>query len=273
MKRGRRWFGWLIALLAVGYGAAILLRVPIARPFDYVLNLGATVAAPELAAPTDGKRRVVVLVHGIFRTSASLDRLARSLRAAGYEPLAFDYPSTDGPIERHAAALAAAIEARRSAAPVDEWYLVGHSMGGLLCHEYLRTPGAIEPTACVYLAVPHRGAALAELRKRWFVYELVMGDTAAMQLSPLDAFHRRPLVLPCPVGVVCGSIHPVLNGSGAIPGPDDGTVGVFEARLEGATDTLQLQVGHTAITYDERVIRSVLAFLKTRGFAAAGSGG
>ena len=64
MKRGRRWFGWLIALLAVGYGAAILLRVPIARPFDYVLNLGATVAAPELAAPTDGKRRVVVLVHG-----------------------------------------------------------------------------------------------------------------------------------------------------------------------------------------------------------------
>lgn len=268
MRRRWRWLGVVGLVLALGHGLLIMAKVPVAGPYDWLLNLGPAITAPEFAVPADGRRRLCVLVHGMFRTSASLGRLERTLAAHGYATLAFDYPSNAAPLEAHAGRLRAALQAAWQAQPWDELYLVGHSMGGLVIHEYLRSPGAFEPSRCVHLAVPHRGAVLADLRKRWFLFRWAMGDTGALQLSPGDPFHRRPLVLPGAVGTLAGSIAPVLNGSAAIPGPDDGTVGVFEARLEGATDHLQLPVGHTAITTDPAAIRAVLAFLRTGGFAA-----
>lgn len=266
----RRWRLLLaaVAVVALGHGIAILAKIPVARPFDWVLNLGPAIQAPEFAAPADGQRRLVVLVHGMFRTSASLGRLERTLAAHGYATLAFDYPSNAATLEAHAARLQAALAAAWRAAPWQELYLVGHSMGGLVIHEYLRQPDAFAPRRCVHVAVPHRGAVLADLRKRWFLFRWAMGDRAARQLSPGDEFHRRPIRRVGEVGTLAGSIAPVRNGSAAIPGPDDGTVGLFEAQLEGATDHLQLPVGHTAITTDPAAIRAVLAFLATGGFAA-----
>lgn len=271
----RRWRWWLAALLglALGHGLLILAKIPVARPYDWLLNLGPAVAAPEFAAPADGQRRLVVLVHGMFRTSASLGRLERTLAAHGYATLAFDYPSNAATLEAHAERLHTALAAAWQQQPWHELYLVGHSMGGLVIHEYLRRPDARAPVRCVHLAVPHRGAVLADLRKRWFLFRWAMGEAAAWQLSPGAEFHHRPIRLPGEVGTVAGSIAPVGNGSPAIPGPDDGTVGVFEARLDGARDHLQLPVGHTAITTDPAAIRAVLAFLRTGGFTAGRENG
>ncbi len=264
-RRFWRWSAGVALALALLAGALILLRIPIARPFDVVVNLGPAVVAPELAAPPDGAHRLVVLVHGMFRTSSSLGRLGRTLAAHGYEVLPFDYPSNAARIEEHAARLAAAIEARWAERPVDELRFVAHSMGGLVVHEYLRGPTARRPVAGVFLAVPHRGAVLADLRKHWFLFRWAMGTQAALQLSPGDALHSVPLPQGFPRGVVVGDLGP---GNPSIPGADDGTVAVGEARLEGATDTVVVPVGHTRITFDARVLREVLHFFRHGHFAA-----
>lgn len=264
-RRRRRWRGLLTATsaLLLGAGLAVLAGWPVAWPFDVVLNLGAAPLQPELVAPGDGKVRVVVLQHGLFRTPASLGRLERTLMAHGYEVLNPGYASTNDTIEAHAGRLAAAIEARQTAGAVDAFAFVGHSMGGLVIQQYLRQPGAVTPWACVYLGTPHRGAVLCDLRKHWFLFRLAMGTSGALQLSPGDPLHRWPIPWAERSGAVVGDLG---AGNASIPGDDDGTVGVDEATFEGASAALRLPLGHTRLSFDERAIDAVLHFLRRGTF-------
>ena len=261
--RWRRRTTAALLLLLSGCSVATALRLPVCLPFDYAWNLGATVDDPALHAPDDGKVRVVFCQHGLWRTSLSLGRLARSLEACGYEVVNTGYPSTEDFIAGHAARLRDVVEARFAAGPVDEVAFVGHSMGGLVIEEYLRRDDAREPTACVYLASPHRGAILADKRRHWFAFKLAMGEKAAMQLATTDPLHDKPIPYPARSGTILGDIG---AGNGAIPGNDDGTVGVAEATFAGCADSVVLPVGHSSITVVPAVLRQVLCFLRDGRF-------
>lgn len=262
-RRVLRWTALALLALTLGHGMAIVAQVPVSWPFDVAINLGFAPVDDTLRAPADGRRRVVVLQHGMWRTAASMGRLERTLRAHGYEVWNESYPSTRETMQQHAERLHAQVE-RIFARPVDDLYFVGHSMGGLVIEEYLRRPDARQPTACVYLAVPHRGAILADLRKHWWLFRLVMGDKAALQLSPGDALYQRPVPLPERSGVVIGTLG---EGNRSIPGDDDGTVAVGEAALPGAADTITLPLGHTRLSMHPDVCRQVLHFLDRGAFA------
>ncbi len=264
-RRPRRRRALLLATLALllGAGCAVLAGWPVAWPFDVVLNLGTAPLQQELRAPSDGAVRVVVLQHGLFRTSASLARLERTLVAHGYEVLNPGYASTNDTLEAHAERLAAAVAARRASGRVDAFAFVGHSMGGLVIQQYLRQPGAVEPWACVYLGTPHRGAVLCDLRKHWFLFRLAMGTTGALQLSPGDPLHRSPIPWPERSGTVVGDLG---AGNASIPGDDDGTVAVGEATFAGAKAVLRLPLGHTRLSFDDLAIGAVLQFLQRGTF-------
>jgi triacylglycerol lipase len=266
-RRGRRIAVALLVTLA-GYATAMLLGMPVAAPYDLVMNLGDAPVWDDLRAPADGRRRVVVLQHGILRSPLSFGRLERALAAHGYEVHNLGYPSTRATIEQHAVRLHDGVEAIFARGAVHELAFVGHSMGGLVVQEYLRRPDARPTAACVYLATPHRGAVLADLRRNWFAFRWVMGTTAADQLSPQDPLHLRPIPVPERSATIVGDVG---AGNASIPGADDGTVAVAEATFPGAAATVALPVGHTAISRDPEVIRRVLEFLLRRGFAAAGA--
>jgi pimeloyl-ACP methyl ester carboxylesterase len=250
----------------VGYLASLAFGAPFAWPFDCCVNAGGVVVDEALRPPLDGRRRVVVMQHGIWRSSLALWRLERTLQAHGYEVHNLDYPSTMACIEEHAERLAAGVEAIYATGPVDELSFVGHSMGGLVIQQYLRSRGARTPTNCVYIATPHRGAMLADLRKHWFLFRLGMGSEAALQLSPGDPIHARPLPTVGRSGTLVGNVG---EGNASIPGADDGTVAVGEATFPGAADSVELPLGHTAIAYDPTAVRQVLHFLRWGAFAPA----
>lgn len=256
--------GAALAVAAVLAAVGVVAGAPVAWPFDVLVNLAPAPSAPQLAMPADGRVRVVVLQHGLFRTAASLGRLERTLRAHGYEVLNPGYPSTRGRVADHAAALAAAVAARARRGPVDDWAFVGHSLGGLVVAEYLRRPDAVRPRAVVTVGTPHAGAVLADLRKHWFLFRWAMGSEAALELSPGDPLHQRPL--PCPE--IWGAIAGQVDGDGhaAIPGPDDGTVGVAEALPAAVAARFVAPVGHTWLPTAEPVILAVLHFLGGRSF-------
>src|SRR5262245_5344446 len=268
-RRRRRWLRWCVGTLLV-YPAAVACGMEPALPFDWAINLGDIPLEPALCAPADGVRRLVVLQHGLWRTPLALGRLARALGAHGYEVLGPGYPSRACTLQEAAAMLAAAIDTRlahdgkgHSDAPLQIAF-VGHSMGGLVVQEYLRRPDAKTPFACVYIAVPHRGAVLCDLRKNWWPFPLLLGDRAALQLSPGDAFHRQAIPHVAISGAIVGDVG---EGNDAIPGDDDGTVAVGEATLAGAADVVTVPLGHTAIAGGAATVRQVLAFLRHGRFA------
>lgn len=253
------------ALLLVGYGGAVAFGLPPSMPFDAVISVAPVAIDPALRAPDDGKRRLVVLVHGLWRSPWALWRHERALRAHGYEVLNFGYPSTAGTIEQHADRLQQAV-ARHCGARgrPDAVAFVGHSLGGLVIAEYLRRPTAQQPWACVFLGTPHRGAVLADLRRHWWLFRLVMGTAAALQLSPGDPLHRRPIPHPCPIGTVVGNLG---DGNRSIPGDDDGTVGVREAHLHCEDDAIELPLGHTRLGFADAAVQQVLNFLRVQHFS------
>jgi len=250
--------------LVLLYGGALLYGMPASVPFDIALNCGSCATVDALRAPNDGKVRLCVLQHGLWRTPWSLWKLERALRAHGYAVLNSGYPSTRGTVQQHSARLRDAIDAAvAKLGRVDEFDFVGHSLGGLVIADYLRRPDAVPARACVFLVAPMRGAALADLRKEWWWFRVVMGSGASLQLSPEDALHRLPFVLPRAVGTLVGSKG---EGNPDIPGDDDGTVAVSEAHVPGELDSVTLPLGHTLITVDDRSIREVLAFLHDERF-------
>lgn len=266
MRAALRRLGLGVAALALAFGAGVLVGAPVAWPFDAVTNALPYPVDPALHAATSAPH-VVVLQHGLFRTAASLARLERALLAHGYEPLNAGYPSTRGSIDAHADRLAAAIAARRAAGPVGAWSFVGHSMGGLVVREYLRRADAVRPTGVVTLGTPHRGAVLADLRKRWFLFRWAMGDEAAFELSPGDPRHARPWPGDCPLGALAGELPGA--GNPAIPGPDDGTVAVAEALPDAAVARLVLPLGHTRLSFADPAITATLHFLARGSFPPA----
>ncbi|MGK0518638.1 MAG: triacylglycerol lipase [Planctomycetota bacterium] len=268
-----RWFKRLVfasAALLVSFLIGVVSRGPVCWPFDFVWNLGPVVDAPELRVPDDGKVRVVFLQHGMWRTSMALDRIERTLRHQGYEVINTGYPSTSDYLAAHAKRLRDVVETRFARGRVDEISFVGHSMGGVVIHEYLRRTDSRQPKACVYIATPQRGAILADKRRNWFLFELAMGTKSARQLATVDPMHKLPILYGDRSGAIIGDIG---AGNGDIPGHDDGTVGVSEARFDGISDTILVPYGHTSIVVRDEVLRQILHFLGRGAFAEPGKDG
>ena len=94
-----------------------------------------------------------------------------------------------------------------------------------------------------------------------------MGNRAAIQLCTTDPHHLQEI----PVGALSGAVvGDIGEGSRAIPGRDDGTVGVNEAVFDGVADAITLPFGHTSIAVREAAIRQVLHFLRHGAFDHAG---
>ncbi len=116
--------------------------------------------APAVVVPD---RNPVVLVHGIFSDSGDFARMARHLRAEGWEVFTPDLKPNGGEagIDELAHQLAAYNERQLPGRKLD---LVGFSMGGLVSRYYLqRLSGLRHVERFVSLAAPHHGTVLA----RW----------------------------------------------------------------------------------------------------------
>jgi len=274
-SRGRLWK----RLPAVAGAAMLAYFLPVfagcmnlSTPVDYLINMGTFPHRPELVAPADGKRRVVFLKHGLFRSAASLWKLERALRDHGYEVVNISYPSTAGYIEDFSTAMASEVADYLEGTPRDsvKVHYVGHSMGGLVIRHYLGRPDAVRPDSCVFVATPHRGAALSDARKGSLLFQTLLGNKAALELSPGSEFYRS--LPPLPAGLPCGNIY---GSSGDpegwnddVPGDDDGTVGAKEAQLPQGpgVDSCRLRLGHTRISFSDQTVLQVLHYLKAGSF-------
>jgi pimeloyl-ACP methyl ester carboxylesterase len=209
----------------------------------------------------------VVLLHGIANFAASLRRIERALRMAGYRTFNLDYPSCSQSVDDLAASLHASIS--DFAGSVDgRLHVVAHSMGGLVARTWIAHAKPANLGRVVMLAPPNGGSEIADRLRDTTVYRRAYGP-AGRDLTTAAATARKQRLGPpdyC-VGIIAGdrSINP-MSKYFKLPRPNDGTVSVASSRLEGMADHIVLPTAHTLMLFDRRVIVQVAHFLRDGRF-------
>jgi len=222
----------------------------------------------EETGASDTSDACVVLLHGLARTSNSMDAMDEALNAAGYRTANIDYPSTEKLIE--ALAMAAVPEGlgRCRQAGAAQIHFVTHSMGGILLRYYLTNEKIQELGRTVMLSPPNQGSEVTDRLKDTSIYQWVNGPAGQQLGTGPDGIAQRLPPVDYPVGIITGSEASFFDAvfSDMIPGEDDGKVAVERAKVEGMADFLVLPYGHTFIMEEEEVIGQVLYFLEHGSF-------
>ncbi len=199
-----------------------------------------------------------LLLHGLARTAASMEPMARALHEAGLPAVRINYPSRAAGIDALAAAVALRLprEGRLN--------MVGHSLGGILAKKLTLTLPPERRGRIVQIGSPNFGSALAE---RLDFLHPVLGPTLS-QLGPDHPATREPGEEALEIGAIAGTAaipsYGLLTG---IEGENDGKVSVASAWghvPEGCR--IKLPVAHSTMMRSPAVIAAVIRFLKTGHF-------
>lgn len=212
----------------------------------------------------------VVLLHGLMRSSTSMNKMQRELDDAGYMTANIDYPSRDHTIEELAdIAVPDGLARCREQDDVDRIHFVTHSLGGILLRQYLSKQGVPELGRVVMLGPPNQGSIAADELAGVPGYDWINGpvgqqlgkgeESVPLQLGPADF----------ELGVIAGNrtIDPIT--SAVLPDPDDGRVSVDDTKLEGMADFVVVDHSHAFMMRMHRTIELTIAFLNDGSFSAA----
>jgi len=202
----------------------------------------------------------VVLLHGLGRTSFSMDGLERSLKKEGYVVVNNSYPSTEADISTLSAIVGDGIAQCREA-KAENIHFVTHSLGGILVRKYFQNNVVPEAKRVVMLGPPNQGSEVATRHKEQWWYKVVTGPAGQeLGVEPTSTPNQLRKI-PLEVGIIAGteSLDPWF--SDIIPGPHDGKVSVESTRLEEMTDFVAVPHSHTFMTEASEVYEQVSAFL------------
>ena len=199
---------------------------------------------------------LVVLLHGLGRTPASMWLLGRRLGRAGIKTLRVGYPSTKGGIAASEAHVRAEL-ARLGTGPVD---LVGHSLGGLLAVRILRDPQGLEIRKVVQLGTPNLGSPLVDRMGGMWPVRRLCGPAVSELRAHVGHLPRDPRIA-------------AIAGTAGFPGvplrrPHDGGVTVRSA-WSGAGHRAAIPVLHSALPISPRAAKLTIRFLATGSFESA----
>lgn len=202
---------------------------------------------------------IVLLVHGLGRTPASLFGLAAALRRAGHTTRFFAYSPTFESLTHIVDRLSARINALDSGRPLG---LVGHSLGGLLLRMALRDAPLVRVRCLVMLGTPNRPPRLARWARRRFAFRWFAGTCGALLT---DGVALSELPEPSvPYALIAGTAGPRGRRSPFGPDANDGVVAVGEVPICNLDTPAQFPVWHTRMMDDAEVRRAVLAALAPR---------
>jgi pimeloyl-ACP methyl ester carboxylesterase len=204
----------------------------------------------------------VVYVHGLWKSGGeSLILRWRLASQFGFRTHVFRYDSLSSMTE---ITTRLAKFVRELQLPTVRW--VGHCLGGLVIYRFLERYPAQPPGRVVFLASPSMGSRSAASAGRIKLLARLMGKSVTEELLRPRIRHwgtHRDL------GVIAGTRPLGLGQLVARFDEDyDGTVGVSETRLPGATDHLVLPVSHHGMLLSARVALETGLFLQRGSFSA-----
>jgi pimeloyl-ACP methyl ester carboxylesterase len=211
----------------------------------------------------------VVLLHGLLRTSASMDRLAFALAADGFDVCNVSYPSRHYSIEVLASDFVAPAIHACFPGETRPIHFVTHSMGGIVARQLASTHAVGPFGRVVMLAPPNHGSELVDEFGHWWIFRRLNGPAGAELGTSRDSVPVRLGPAPFEVGIITGTRTTNLLMSAFLPGRNDGKVSVASARLDGMKDFLEMPVSHTFIMRNGQAIEQAVRFLEHGSFEHA----
>lgn len=200
--------------------------------------------------------QIVVLIHGLMRTTGSMSLLAAYLNKQGYQVYSYDYPSMKNTVHEHGVSLHQSIIKLLAEHPDTKIDFVTHSMGGIIARDALSqlSPDQLKRIGClIMLAPPNQGSALAKSLNRalpmvsWFIKP--MADLSSDKSSYV---HQVP-VPRVKIGIIAGRY--------------DSKSPPAETRLQGQLEPVIVDSVHTFIMDNPQTRILVSRFLQKGSFA------
>ncbi len=210
----------------------------------------------------------VVVLHGLFRSAASMSRISRHLHEqGGYAVFNTSYPSTRGAVADHAQSLDKVIHSLEG---IEEIHFVAHSLGNLVVRHYLgnhtQPELGLQPDArikrMVMLGPPNQGAQMAEALSGVRLFHVVAGASASQLGRDWDQLAAKLVTPACPFGILAGGRSQEKGYNPWLGQDNDLVVSVESTRLAGAADFAVLPVLHTLMMDDRKVQEYTLRFLQ-----------
>jgi hypothetical protein len=219
-------------------------------------------AAVEIQVPPSPRGECVILLHGLARTSGSMEKMKRVLVQEGYYTVNVDYPSRSYPIEELATTIIPAAINDCGSQGSAKIHFVTHSLGGILVRYHMAHDKLASLGRVVMLSPPNQGTEAVDKLRNLPGFRWINGP-AGQQLGTDDA--GIPARLP-PVnfeaGVIAGDRTINFINSMLIPGKDDGKVSLKRAQVEGMTDFIITHHSHPFIMKADDVIEQAVYFLQ-----------
>lgn len=189
----------------------------------------------------------VVLLHGLGRTSFSMQKIGIELAHQGYRVINIGYPSRSYRIQQLSDDYLEKELQERYTDKSAAINFVTHSMGGIIVREYLVHHTLEHLNRVVMLAPPNRGSALADKRSESKLMTMLLGPSLAELTTASTSFVNS---LPEPDYAL-----------GIIAGEYDEKVSIDNTRLGDAENMLIVPYEHTFIMRKKDVINAISNFL------------
>jgi len=210
---------------------------------------------------TNMDREAVILLHGLARTSTSMNKMQEALKDNGFKTCNINYPSTQHRIsvlaQEHILP-----KIKACAGNIDSSiHFVTHSIGGILVRYFAKHALIPHIGRVIMLSPPNQGSEVVDvLGDTWF-FEFINGPAGKELGTDTGSMPLRLGPANFEVGIITGSRSINLILSLMIEGRDDGKVSVERAKLEGMKDFLVLPLAHPFIMRNEEAIAQTIYFL------------
>ena len=205
----------------------------------------------------------VVILHGIFRSSRHMRKLASYLQSH-YDVLNLDYPSTQYPLETLASIIQEKVE--KTINPDKPTHFVGYSMGGLLLRILLRSFRPKQLGRVVQLATPNHGSEVANFLKNFWLYQKLYGPAGQQLITDQSQIQHLFGSVDYELGILAGDFSLDPLSSLLIPGANDGKVSVSSSKLPGMQDHCIIKASHTFFPSNQHVLQQTATFLQQGKF-------
>jgi triacylglycerol lipase len=214
----------------------------------------------------------VILLHGLCRSSRSMEPMRKALLQAGYCVTNLNYPSRSMQVEELSEAVIGKALADCRQHGATRIHFVTHSLGAILVRSYFARHSARDLGRVVMLGPPNKGSELVDRLGSWPLFSLINGPIGReLGTSAGSLPNRLGAPMYC-VGVIAGNRSINWINSLLIPGPDDGKVSVERTKLEGMADHIVIPTTHPFMMRNRRVIRQTIEFLRNGEFDHSGRG-
>lgn len=220
-----------------------------------ILSIGMCCMMQTHATPVRPQRDIVVLIHGLMRTSLSMRPIKTYLEHQNYRVFYYDYASARFSLHEHALHLQYYIEELLANNPHATVHFVTHSMGGIIVREAISSlnKSQFQQIGClVMMAPPNQGSVLAKISTQLFPAVNYFIKPLAELSSDNDAYVHKVPVPQLKIGIIAGRY--------------DAKAPPSSAQLLGQTDLALINSTHTFIMNKSQTKQLIVHFLENGRF-------